>query len=516
MRVRRAPSVIAAVVVLAAAGIAVAITRPFSAGGTTDPGDNADATGIYTVTRQDLSSQTEVPATLGYGGSFSIAVPSGASAQDVAQAQQTVTEDQQALSADERFESDQSAADNETIAADQAGVSADQAALSSDQAKESRSCAGSGASSPACVQDEQKVAQDQTQLAQARQQLAAAGSTAALDRDQNQAKVVSDETKLRADQATLASLRATEVNPGTTYTSLPATGEVIKEDEPVYALSDEPVPLLFGSIPAYRAFYAGMPDGADVGELTHDLIALGYGAGLARGDHYSAATAAAVERWQTGLGLPATGEILLGEAVFEPGPIRVTSVTASVGESAGGGGGGSGGNGGGGNGGGAGVVLSAASTARQVSIDLDVGEQSEVAVGDKVTITLPGNETTPGVISSVGTVATSPPEAGSGSGSSDPTITVLVNPTDPAATGTWDQAPVTVNITNGSAANALVVPVDALRAQPDGGYAVEVAGAGGSRRLVAVNLGLFDDADGMVQVTGTHLAVGQQVVVPDL
>jgi hypothetical protein len=34
--------------------------------------------------------------------------------------------------------------------------------------------------------------------------------------------------------------------------------------------------------------------------------------------------------------------------------------------------------------------------------------------------------------------------------------------------------------------------------------------------LVAVNLGLFDDADGMVQVTGTSLAVGQQVVVPNL
>ena len=89
-------------------------------------------------------------------------------------------------------------------------------------------------------------------------------------------------------------------------------GDVIKEDQPLYSLNDEPVPLLYGSIPAYRAFYVGMSDGADVGELTADLIALGYGAGLTQSNHYSTATAAAVERWQSALGLPATGEILLG------------------------------------------------------------------------------------------------------------------------------------------------------------------------------------------------------------
>ena len=54
----------------------------------------------------------------------------------------------------------------------------------------------------------------------------------------------------------------------------------------------------------------------------------------------------------------------------------------------------------------------------------------------------------------------------------------------------------------------------ALLAQPGGGYAVEVTGAGGRHRLVAVTPGLFDDAAGLVQVTGSGLAAGQQVVVP--
>ena len=135
---------------------------------------------------------------------------------------------------------------------------------------------------------------------------------------------------------TVAALRG-----GGVYTWLPEPGEVIKQDQPVYSVSDEPVPLLYGSIPAYREFDAGMSDGADVGQLTHDLIALGYGAGLTQSNHYSSATAAAVQRWQSALGLQATGEIPLGEVVFEPGPIRVTSVAPSAGAPVGGGGGGS-------------------------------------------------------------------------------------------------------------------------------------------------------------------------------
>ena len=61
---------------------------------------------------------------------------------------------------------------------------------------------------------------------------------------------------------------------------------------------------------------------------------------------------------------------------------------------------------------------------------------------------------------------------------------------------------------------ALSVPVASLLAQSGGGDSVEVVGVGGNRRLVPVSLGLFDDADGLVQVTGPGLAAGQEVVVP--
>jgi hypothetical protein len=120
-------------------------------------------------------------------------------------------------------------------------------------------------------------------------------------------------------------------------------------------------------------------------------------------------------------------------------------------------------------------------------------------------------------VSFVGTVATTPSNSGDqggGGGSSAPTIEVDVMPTHPAATGRLDQAPVNVSITTARVKNALVVPVSALLALAAGGYAVEEPGAGGVRHLVAVDLGLFDDADGLVQVTGRGIAAGQRVVVP--
>jgi multidrug efflux pump subunit AcrA (membrane-fusion protein) len=155
-------------------------------------------------------------------------------------------------------------------------------------------------------------------------------------------------------------------------------------------------------------------------------------------------------------------------------------------------------------------VLSATSDRHVVTINLDASQQSEVKAGNAVSVTLPDGVTTPGVISSVGTVAST--TTGSG-GSTTTTITVQVKLAHPSAAGTLDQAPVTVNITTSTVKDALVVPVGALLAQSSGGYAVEVVGAGNTRRLVPVNVGLTDDAAGQVQVTGA-LTPGQRVVVP--
>jgi hypothetical protein len=71
-----------------------------------------------------------------------------------------------------------------------------------------------------------------------------------------------------------------------------------------------------------------------------------------------------------------------------------------------------------------------------------------------------------------------------------------------------------VSITTATVRGVLAVPVNALIALAGGGYAVEEVASAGVRKLVAVSVGLFDDAAGMVQVSGSGLAAGQRVVVP--
>jgi peptidoglycan hydrolase-like protein with peptidoglycan-binding domain len=301
------------------------------------------------------------------------------------------------------------------------------------------------------------------------------------------------------------------------YTKLPAAGQVVSQGQVLYRVNDRPVVLLYGSTPAYRTLSAGA-SGPDVAELNADLLALGYAtrAQLSpRSASFGPATTTAVQKLQAAVGATQNGTLTLGQVALEPTAVRVTSVSAQLGGSTQLGE----------------TVVQGTSTTRQVQVALSASEQTTMAVGDKVSITLPNNHTTSGVVSSVGAVATCPsssapggsgsssvaPEtdscSSSGSGSSTPTIAVGVSPSDPAATGTWDQAPVQVGITTASVPNALVVPVTALLAQSGGRYAVEVA-AGARTHLVPVSLGLFDDAEGLVQVTDSALAAGQEVVVP--
>jgi Putative peptidoglycan binding domain len=284
------------------------------------------------------------------------------------------------------------------------------------------------------------------------------------------------------------------------YTQLPAAGQVIRRGQVLYQVSGGLVVLLYGQVPAYRTLWEGM-SGADVRQLNANLVALGYAtrSELDPGsDYFSPETAYALELYQDHLGNTATGTLTMGQAVFLPTAARVTAVSAGLGAQAGPGA----------------PVVQATSTVRQVSIALDASEQSYVRDGDNVVIALPDNQTTPGVVTSVGAVATTPPSSSGSAGT--PVITVNVAPSDPAATGNLDQAPVQVSITTATVSGVLIVPVDALVSLSGGGYAVEVVQPGGTHELVPVSTGLFDDAAGSVQVTGTGLHPGQHVVVPAL
>jgi peptidoglycan hydrolase-like protein with peptidoglycan-binding domain len=68
-----------------------------------------------------------------------------------------------------------------------------------------------------------------------------------------------------------------------------------------------------------------------VAELNADLVALGYAthAQLSpRSGSFGSATTTAVEKLQAALGVTQNGTLTLGQAVFEPTAVRVTSVSA--------------------------------------------------------------------------------------------------------------------------------------------------------------------------------------------
>ena len=279
---------------------------------------------------------------------------------------------------------------------------------------------------------------------------------------------------------------------GGTLTWLPSAGRVIRQGQVLYRVDNaSPVVLLYGPVPAWRTLDEGLT-GADVTQLNHDLVALGYASSsdisMLGWDYFSWETKVGVDALQSAAGISSpSGSLAVRSVVFEPRAIRVTSLLGSLGNPA------------------AGPLLSATSDQHVVSIALNTSDESEVAVEDTVSITLPDGASTPGKISSVGTVA-------SGSGSSA-TIPVTVTLTDPSAAGNLDEVPVTAEITAESVSNVLAVPVGALLAQSPGRYAVEVTGPDNTRRLVPVAVGLFDDSSSLVQVTG-NLTPGQLVVVP--
>jgi hypothetical protein len=288
------------------------------------------------------------------------------------------------------------------------------------------------------------------------------------------------------------------------FTALPTAGQVVTCGQVLYRVANNPVALLCGSTPAYRALVEG-DSGPDVEELNANLVDLGYATRAEldpSSDYFSAETAYALEQLQGKLGEDQTGSLDLGQAVFLPGPLRISSVPATLGSRAGPGA----------------PVAQATATGRQVQVQLDAAEQSSVKVGDRALVTLPDNQTTPGTVTRIGTVASASGSGGSGggsgSGSASATIPVYITLKHPKAAAGLDQAPVQVQITTAGVRNALIVPVNSLLAQPGGVFAVEVVDTRGTHHLVGVTLGLFDDADGLVQITSGALAADEQVVVP--
>jgi Putative peptidoglycan binding domain len=311
---------------------------------------------------------------------------------------------------------------------------------------------------------------------------AASGPTTAVERRDLVDRENLDGTLGYDDEGTL------NAGAGGVLTRLPDPGTVITRGHSLYDLGDEPAAfLLYGALPAWRAFTPSMSDGEDIRQLERNLKALGYDPGTVD-DDWDWETTRAVEDFQDDRGLDETGTLELGTIVFRPEATRVASGKAAVGDSVSPGR----------------PLAEISSTKRVITVNLDARRQRLARSGEKVTVEMPEGDTATGRISDVGTVAAKASE------DADPTIEVKVELRGKAAHGTrLDQAPVSVGFAVEARKGVLAVPVKALVARQGGGYAVETP----SGRFVPVEPGLY--ADDYVEVSGDGLREGMRVVTAE-
>jgi hypothetical protein len=153
--------------------------------------------------------------------------------------------------------------------------------------------------------------------------------------------------------------------------------------------------------------------------------------------------------------------------------------------------------------------MATTSSTRIVELDVTVSDAYLFSTGRRVDVELPDGTIVRGEISAVGTTAEVPAETEGAE--SDPTVPVEVTLGDEEA-GSLDRAPVDVDVAIDRADEALSVPISALLALAEGGYALEVVGNGGTS-LVGVETGKF--AEGWVEVSGEGISEGVEIVVSE-
>ncbi len=255
-------------------------------------------------------------------------------------------------------------------------------------------------------------------------------------------------------------------------TTAASVGTQLGSSQPVLTLATEP-----------------LSPGIDVAQLELALTSLGYGAGVVVDDTFTLETRDAVLGWQADIGAETDGIVNLGEIYFNRSALRVSEQLSSIGATVGNGT----------------PVLAITAADIVVKVDLPADDQGLVTVGDKVTVELPSNQEVNATVDSVATVATFDQQGNA-------VFEVVISLDDPAAAAGLDEAPVDVEIVSDSVSGVTAVPVAALVALSEGGYAVEVQQDDGTTVLVSVEPGFY--ADGLVEVTDTQLQPGMTVVVP--
>lgn len=284
-----------------------------------------------------------------------------------------------------------------------------------------------------------------------------------------------------------------------TITDLPEPGQIIEPGGVIAEVDGRPIVAVGGAFPFWRALGPGVSAGKDVLQVECLLATMGYAQiyDVTVDEKWTAATTRAVVAFQRDHGQDDDGEIGLGELVVVDAAVRVDDVAGVAGQPA------------------AEAGITITSPERSVSVDLAVDEADLLADGGPVQVELPTGESVAGTVATIGAAETSE--------TSGSTLPVIVTVSDGLELA--DGVPVEVVVEVVAAEGVLAVPVEAVLALAEGGYALEVAASSAAdsaaatvdpattagTRLVGVTLGVF--ADGLVEVVG-DIEAGARVVVP--
>lgn len=278
-------------------------------------------------------------------------------------------------------------------------------------------------------------------------------------------------------------------------TRLPAVGDIAEVGKPLYRVNDQPVPVFFGDTPLFRKLETTGTKGADVAVVMDNLAELGYQPGRRPDDaqkaEFTDAVVGALKKWQGKVGLEPSGTLDVGQVLVLDAPVRVATVTAQLGDPA------------------TGPLMSVTANARVVTLSAPVGEVGTLKAGTPVVVVRPDAKEIPAKVGSINTAVVSgdsgQPQTGQPGGGVQK-MDVVVIPDNADGVADLDSASVQVKITTESHPGVLVVPVNALIALREGGYAVQLRDG----QLKAVQTGMY--SQNQVEISGPDIAEGLEVV----
>lgn len=292
-----------------------------------------------------------------------------------------------------------------------------------------------------------------------------------------------------------------------------AAGQLVTTGDQLFTVDGYPVIAIeadFATVPLLeRDLSQASSDGSDIQLLEEALSALGFTADgeLLVDDEFDLATSNAVAQWYASIGLTGieatgsdadmpfdaddmtvpSGSFIVTPSDLEAGAALITDGTTLSADAA---------------------VLTLTTPSRLISTTAPLGDET-FALGATMEVEFPDGTLETGTVVSVGSSASN----SSGTPGETPSVPITIStPQIPESASGFLEIPVTLRIVTDTITEAYVVPVTALVALAEGGYALEVVDSSTATHLIAVTTGTFQD--GFVEVSGDDLSLGMEVVVP--